>query len=184
MVIALVAVMQMGQSRHQTKAMRDQVEVIRATAADELQASIAQGEAVREAARAQLQPIVFAHGYGPPRSAAHLPVGSAVFRYYLKNEGVGPALDVEHGVRFGQREHTVDDQKYRYRTLSSGEEVPPGYPKQPDGSPIEVEARHNDEELLYWARFSNVFGERFETRNYLSASKPAEFLRIEASEPS
>jgi hypothetical protein len=32
MVIALVAVLQMYQGRHQTKAMRDQVEVIRATA--------------------------------------------------------------------------------------------------------------------------------------------------------
>jgi hypothetical protein len=134
-------------------------------------------EAVREAARAQLQPIVFAHGFAGPTKT---PDGWATrYRYWLKNEGVGPALDVEHGVRVGEDELTIDDHGSRYRTLSAGESVPEGYPATSQAfSPLElIAAEHGDP--IYWTRYSNIFGDRYETRNYSDASQPAEFLSLD-----
>lgn len=78
-VLASVAVAQMRHSGRQTAALEGQVQVVREAAEKELDAlreqiaaSIEQGEAVREAARAQLQPIVFAHA--PPSFAPPLVV--------------------------------------------------------------------------------------------------------------
>jgi hypothetical protein len=79
---------------------QDQIDALKETTADELalvhkqiEASTAQNEAVREAARAQMQPIVFAHGFGPPLSdpsGRDAPPERVRLRYYLENEGVGP----------------------------------------------------------------------------------------------
>ncbi|MGH2852640.1 MAG: hypothetical protein ACRDLF_00390 [Solirubrobacteraceae bacterium] len=102
LILAGVAVAQIRESRRQTGAMEDQVTAIRDVAEEELaamrediQASIEQGRAVREAARAQLQPIVFAHAYGGaikgPDEGADLGPGEVGFRYRLINEGTGVA---------------------------------------------------------------------------------------------
>ena len=89
LILAGVAVAQIRESRRQTGAMEDQVTAIRDVAEEELaamrediQASIEQGRAVKEAARAQLQPIVFAHVYGgavrgPEQTMTSAPARSA-----------------------------------------------------------------------------------------------------------
>src|ERR1700722_6059767 len=102
-ILAGVAVAQIRESRRQTNAMKDQVTVIKDVAEKELpamredvQASIEQGRAVREAARAQNQPIVFAHTYGDAIKGPNdddLGPGEVGFRYRLVNEGTGVALN-------------------------------------------------------------------------------------------
>ena len=187
-ILAGVAIAQIRQSIAQTEALERQVMVIRDTAADELRAvqdqiaaSQAQNEAVREAARAQLQPIVFTHAWQGILLRQGEPLPS--FRYYLKNEGVGPALDVEHGIRTDEHEYTSGGERTRYRTLSADEAVPAGFPEAGGTlAPLEVQGPHEQGEVVYWSRFSNVFGERFETRNYWDASKPAEFLPLHQPE--
>lgn len=72
-VLAIFAGFQMKASMDQVTTMKrsaqDQIDALKETTADELalvrkqiEASTAQNEAVREAARAQMQPVVFAHG--------------------------------------------------------------------------------------------------------------------------
>lgn len=146
-VLAIFAGFQMKASRDQVTTMQqsadDQINALRGTTAQELEAvqkqinaSIDQNEAVRDSARAQLQPIVFAHGYGPPHQGGGVPAGRSRVGYYLKNEGVDPALDIEHGVLVGGVESTPEDVGLRFRTLSVGEVAPPGYPMSQAHAPL------------------------------------------------
>ena len=41
-----------------------------------------------------------------------------------------------------------------------------------------ADARRARAEIAYWCRFSNVFGERFETRTTANPSVPATFTRL------
>lgn len=192
LVLAIFAGFQMKASMNQVTTMthsaQDQIDALKETTADELalvhkqiQASTAQNEAVREAARAQMQPIVFAHGFGSPLSDAtgrDAPPGRVRLRYYLKNEGVGPALDVEHGVSIGGVDSTVNDAGARYRTPSAGETAPPGYPNSQAYGVLAVDVLNAEPDRIYWTRFSNVFGDRFEVLNYPEASRPAVFREL------
>ncbi len=71
----------------------------------------------------------------------------------------------------------------RYRTISAGETLPPGYP---NWRPIErqahpaltVDVLNPGPDLVYWTRFSNVFGDRFEVLNYPDPARPAVFRRL------
>jgi hypothetical protein len=81
---------------------------------NQIKAAVAQSEATQRAARAQLQPIVFARVSGGARRpsttaadavdgprkmiGADLADGEIGFPYTLANEGTGIALDVHHGV--------------------------------------------------------------------------------------
>ncbi len=134
LILALVALAQIRESRRQTDAMKDQVTAIRDVAEKELaamresvQASIEQGRAVREAARAQNQPIVFAYVYGAgikgPDEGADLGPGEVGFRYTLINEGTGVALNIRHGVELcGMvREH---GDGMEVRSMRPGEKLP------------------------------------------------------------
>lgn len=134
-VLATVAVWQMKHSRRQTEAMEDQVAAIRETAASELalmrdnvRASVEQGNAVREAARAQVQPIVFASFAGSavrgPDEDAGVGAGEVGIRYSLTNEGTGVALNVAHGVEVCGVERAFGV-GMTYRSLIPGEIIPP-----------------------------------------------------------
>jgi hypothetical protein len=162
----------------QIKALKETTDKELALVRKQIEASVAQNDAVRQAARAQLQPIVFAHGWGPPLTGGDVPPGRIRLNYYLRNEGVGPALDVEHGISVGGVEMTIDDAGARYRTLSVGESAPPGYPNSAAFGPLHVMALNTEPDLFYWARFSNVFGDRFEVRNFPDASRAAGFRRL------
>jgi hypothetical protein len=106
-VLAWLGFRQMGALQTQATAATSQVEVMRAVAASDAQsvaaqidAMVDQGEAVREAARAQLQPIVLAYSEGIPWIEPG-ETSLTTYRYVLQNEGVGPALIVQHGLDFG-----------------------------------------------------------------------------------
>ena len=199
-VLAVVSVLQMQHSRRQTVAMEAQVSAIRDTAATELaamregvSASVGQGQAVREAARAQVQPIVFASvvqgTVSGPDEGDDVSGDEIGFPYRLSNEGTGVALNVRHGVEVGGIEREFGD-GMEVRSLRPGETLPP-----PSGIGIvrplivvfrrdELPQRWSSQPRTYWARFENVFGDAFETRNPLDPQQSAAFMRMTEIGPS
>lgn len=192
-VLAVVAIRQMKHSRRQTEAMEAQVTAIRETAAselammrDDIRASVEQGNAVREAARAQVQPIVFASFAGTavrgPNENAGIDEGEVSFSYSLANEGTGVALNVTHGVEIDGVESTFGE-GMAFRAIAPGEIIPPRdslIELHPSVAFKEVDlpANWSAASRTYWARFENVFGDRFETRNPLDPSQSASFMRV------
>jgi len=194
LILAGVAAAQIRESRRQTKAMKDQVAAIRDVAEKELramqeniQASVEQGHAVREAARAQNQPIVFAHIYGGPvrgpDESAVLGPGEIGFRYRLINEGTGIALNIRHGVELCgvEREH---GDGMEVRSMRPAEELPPrGSMTDPAFIVVfregELPRLWHREARSYVAHFENVFGETFKTTNPNDPQQSAAFMRIE-----
>jgi hypothetical protein len=141
-----------------------------------------QADAVREAARAQLQPLVFAQGVGVSKRDAE---GNSTFYYVIRNDGVGPALDVEHGIMLGEERRPFGggESGMRFRTLAAGEQVPGPRPENAPldytgPEPLSVEGPWQERAFAFWARFDNVFGERFETVNGMDPTIPAEFCRV------
>jgi hypothetical protein len=179
-VLAAVALLQIGQSRR--RALAEQ-----AAMRDSIQASIAQGDAVREAARAQVQPIVFASvvdGVVRGRDEGHdLDEGELGFPYRLSNEGTGVALNIKHGVEVAGIEKAFGD-GMEVRSLAPGETLPPLVGMD---IPRPLVAVFREDELpeqwaaasrTYWVRFENVFGDTFETRNPLDPLQSAAFMRV------
>jgi hypothetical protein len=190
-------------ARKQMTAAQDQVTIMRKASADEaktvreqIDASIEQGTAIREAARAQLQPMVFAHPTqvwlrGPDDALKlDLQAGQVAFPYYLANEGTGIALNIRHGV-----ELDGDDEEFgegsELRVLRPSETVPIRDPTSGQLLQIRplaiVKAEHElrseweKRTRRYWVRFENVFGERFETRNPFEPQESATFTRLPGS---
>ena len=110
---------------------KEMAETELAAVREQIDASVKGNEAVREAARAQLQPMVFAHADAVKtgthsrrrgRRAAGERVsprpGAVGFGYRLKNEGTGIALNIQHGVE-------IDGHKIPFE----GESVP-GAPRR------------------------------------------------------
>lgn len=142
----------------------------------------------RRAARAQLQPIVFAHALAShalgPDDNLDISEGQIAFPYYLANEGTGIALNIRHGVEIDGIEYPFGE-GLLMRVLRPGEEVPlrdPITAKLVQLRPFATVM--NKSELppgwpnvarVYWTRFENVFGERFETRNPLDPRVSASF---------
>jgi hypothetical protein len=148
-------------------------------------------EASRDAARAQLQPIVFAHAHGPavqgPNDELDLGEDDVAFLYYLSNEGIGPALNIAHGVECGGVDHAFGG-GMEFRTARAGEFLPPlgESATQPVPSQFlrvvvaetELPATWRTLVRTYWVRFENVFGEQFETRNPNDPRQSAAFMRM------
>lgn len=69
--------------------------------------------ATRDAARAHLQPVVFAHAIGShirgPDDDLDLNEGMVAFPYYLSNEGTGLALNIRHGVEIAGSDFEFGD---------------------------------------------------------------------------
>jgi hypothetical protein len=68
----------------------------------------------------------------------------------------------------------------RVRNLRAGEIAPPGYPQALSNQlpPYIVEVPFDGQGAVYWTRFSNVFGDRFEVLNYDVPTTPAVFRHI------
>jgi hypothetical protein len=193
LILACVAVAQIRESRRQTDAMKDQVTAIKDVADKELaamredvQASIEQGHAVREAARAQNQPIVFAHAAGTVKGPDPIfEVGSdeVGFRYRLINEGTGVALNIRHGVELCGivREH---GDGMEVRSMRPAEQLPETGRTTAVAFMVvfredELPADWPKEARAYWASFENVFGESFKTANPHDPHQSAAFMRVE-----
>ena len=100
--------------------------------------------------------------------------------YRLKNEGTGPAFNVEHGVWVAGNLHVWG----QYPSMVAGEELPPmlSSGQLVKHTPIVVGVKLTEWDeghgLIYWTRFENLLGERFAVLNYPEAMLPADFLRV------
>jgi hypothetical protein len=181
--LAVLAYCQIRAGQAQTRAAKEQSDAALAIAQEQAAAALAVARETREAAERQWQPRVFVHAWhGPVRGDGDnaAPDEMAV-RYYLTNEGTGPAFNVEHGVEVAGKLHTWEDRQWR--TMRAGEAIPPMFDAigQPVSiSPIVVGVKLADwnEDIIYWARFENLLGERFEVRNPPDPTKAAEFRRV------
>lgn len=101
------------------------------------------------------------------------------FRYYLSNEGLGPALNVEHGLLIGETEFVFGyERPLPFKSLQPGEFAPPLNPSVPDPVPpnsLERFVQRDDlyrtgeagvsqplAETIYFCRYESLFGERWE----------------------
>jgi hypothetical protein len=192
-VLAVVAVFQMTESRRQTRAMESQAAAGRDAAARELaamreyiRASVEQGNAVREAARAQVQPIVFAEilaGISKPGESDEIGEGERAFPYRLSNEGTGVALNITHGVEIEGIEKAFGDGMHLV-SLGPGITIPPDEGLDPTHRRFEAPFREDElpenwgiASRTYWVRFENVFGEQFETRVPYNPQQSSAFMR-------
>lgn len=171
--------------REEEQATRDQA------VRDQLDALASITEATRDAARAQLQPIVFAHAttgawVSGPDDQLDLSEGDIAFPYYLSNEGTGLAMNIRHGVEVGGVSYEFGE-GMEIRALRPGESAPPvDYgTKVLVVRPFTVVRQEQTlpsawRELArtYWAKFENVFGEQFETRNPNDPRQSAAFMRL------
>lgn len=192
---------QAASTSDQIAAMREQVDVLRETSAAEravverqVEAAVEQGRSIRDAARAELQPVVFAHAlpvkYGPDDDYS-IAEGQIAFAYFIANEGTGIALNVRHGVEIDGHDFEFG-QGMQTRVLRPGESLP--IRDATTGGLIWRAAlsvvRRRDQMIEgwegrgrnYWASFENVFGERFETRNPTSPNVPAVFRKLDGTE--
>lgn len=161
-------------------------------AARQIRAAREQAEVAREASARQWYPLVYAHegelpGPDPDIDADHL-VGCF---YFLRNEGLGPALNLEHGVEvWGQSWPFGGAQTRQFRSVQPGCSIPPTDDGDPE--PGNFIVRHipelsfyaDDEcpdEVVYWCRFESLFGDRWETRNSSDPTQPPEILRLDSA---
>jgi hypothetical protein len=189
-VLAGVAVKQM-------QAARAQVDVTRKTAHDDaeamtkqIDASIAQSDAIREAARVFVQPRVLGYAAGVAirgpdtyRDGGNEEIG---FPYRIVNEGGGIALNIVHGIELDGVEHLFGG-GMETAALGAGFSSPPPDSDLGGFRPLVVVVRE-DELPSNWAtlprsyivRFTNVLGERYETRTPLDPTQPHTFERTDS----
>jgi hypothetical protein len=152
---------------------------------EDVQASIEQGRAVRAAAQAQNQPIVFAHVFGSAIKGSKDGVGPGQvgFRYRLVNDGTGVALNIRHGVELCGIVREFGD-GMEVRSMRPAEKLPPGgrttspfftvmFPED------ELPPNWHNEARAYWVSFENVFSETFKTANPHDPHQSAAFIRVE-----
>jgi hypothetical protein len=183
--LAFLAYRQMRTSEVQMRGARAQADAAIALAKEQTAAMLGIARETREAAERQWQPRVFVHGKGRfylghgHDDVAEDEVGVP---YYLSNEGTGPAFNVEHGIEVAGRSYTWKD--WQWGSMRAGEFIPPLSPESTQPVPeeaivIAIPAREWERPtLVYWSRFENLLGERFEVRNYDDPRSPSEFLRL------
>jgi len=150
----------------------------------------------RDAARAQLLPIVFAHGIGPgalgPNDAFDLSEGEVGFPYHLANEGTGVALNIRHGVEVDGEDYEFGDGMH-VGVLKAGEQAPEFDPQTGSASyppwvvRLTIESLPEDWRAAsrsYWVKFSSVFGERYETRNSADPTVASVLRRLDDTDAS
>lgn len=148
-----------------------------------------QADIAREASSRQWYPLVYAHEGEVPGLDSALPSDDHIgCFYYLRNEGLGPALNIEHGVEVWGREWAFGGELSRqYRSIQPGATIPP---TGPGGDPSDsVIVKHipegmfylddeMPEEVIYWCRYESLFGDRWETRNSNDSTQAPEIRRL------
>jgi hypothetical protein len=127
-----------------------------------------------EAVKRGMQPRVTAERWFDPEHRQTYDEVFVSMQFFLTNDGAGPAFNVAYGVDSDDQSHPGDN-GHLYRTMRVAEILPgPSDSLDSPGSeqPIVVKFRHEnkprdeiDQGLVYWTRFDNVMGERFEVRN-------------------
>jgi hypothetical protein len=153
-------------------------------AARQIKAAREQAQIAREAASRQWYPLVYAHEGEAPGPDPDLDSDEHIgCFYFLRNEGLGPALNIEHGVEVWGTPWIFGGAEARqYRS------VHPAY-ERGRTEPDEFIAKHvpeasfypDDEvpdEVVYWCRFESLFGDRWETRNSNNPWQSPEVRRL------
>lgn len=186
-----------GVAIKQMQAARDQVDVMRKAAHDDaeavkkqIDASIAQSDAIRDAARVFVQPRVLGYPAGGairgPDSYGDVGNEEIGFPYRLVNEGGGIALNIVHGIELDGVEHLYGG-GMETAALGAGFSSPPPDSDLGGFRPLAVVVRE-DELPSNWAtlsrryivRFANVLGERYQTRTPADPTQPHTFERIDS----
>jgi hypothetical protein len=169
--LALVAFWQVRSGQKQTR--------------DATAAALAIARETREAAERQWQPRVLAHPWDGPRlgNGANAAPDEMGVGYRLKNEGTGPAFNVEHGIEIAGKPYAHPMCQWPVR---AGEEVPPmlnSVGTTVGNFPITVGVKltkwKDGQEIVYWTRFENLLGERFEVRKSSDQTRHVEFRRLQ-----
>jgi Na+-transporting methylmalonyl-CoA/oxaloacetate decarboxylase gamma subunit len=204
-VLAVVATKQMGKLERQAQAAQDQVRaaqeqvnLMRQTArddaravTDQVAASIAQSEAIRDAARVFVQPRVLGYPAGAasrgPDPYGDIGEGEIGFPYRIVNEGGGLALNVQHGIELEGEDYLFGG-GMETAALGAGFSSPPPDSDLGGFRPLFVVVREDvlvaswpRRPVRYLARFTNVLGERYETRTPADPTQSHTFKQIESS---
>jgi hypothetical protein len=182
--LAIVAVVQIRASQTQAADAMAQSEATVAAARAQSRSALEIAREAREAAQRQWQPRVFMHAWhGPERGdGTNAAPDEMAVRFYLSNEGTGPAFNVKPWVEVTGKPHTWEDRLYRTMgvdefcptlTLGTGQPVPDSF------LAIGVKLTEWSEDIVYCVEFENLLGERFVVRNYPDATRPADFRRID-----
>lgn len=179
-VLAWLAYVQMKAAQAQATDAREQSDAAFAIAEQQAAAAVEVARETREAAQRQWQPRVFVHGKGQWRGdGRNSPSDVMVVAYYLSNEDTGPAFNVEHGVEIEGRQHTREDRQWR--TMRAGEFIPQldadstqPVPTMPLIVNVKLSEYGEGRDRVYWSRFENLLGDRYEVRNPAEATRPAE----------
>jgi hypothetical protein len=150
-----------------------------------------QVEIAREATARQWYPLVYAHEGEQPGADPDLLSNEHIgCFYYLANEGLGPALNVEHGVEIWEQQWPFGGTQTRqFRSVQPGMSIPPAV--NAHDTPEEFIVKHiptsqfypDDEvpdEVVYWCRYESLFGDRWETRNSNDPTRPPEIRRLDS----
>ena len=156
----------------------------------QIDASIAQSDAIRDAARVFVQPRVLGYPAGGairgPDSYGDVGNDEIGFPYRIANEGGGIALNVVHGIELGGVEHLFGG-GMETAALGAGFSSPPPDSELGGFGPLVVVVR--EDELpsnwvtlprKYIVRFTNVLGERYLTRTPADPTQPHTFERIDS----
>jgi hypothetical protein len=156
-------------------------------AAIQIRAGRAQTREQAETVKRGWQPRVCARPFFGKHDRPTLAPNEMAVPYFLNNDGTGPAFNVECGIKLPGQPHITN--KDLDRVLQAGEGAPTKSDPEEAGqhwldayvATVNTEGRSVSEvesELVYWTRFENLMGERFEVRNPRDTEKPAEFRRI------
>jgi hypothetical protein len=148
-----------------------------------------QVEVAREAASRQWYPLVYAHELHKPGPDPDLEGNDHVgCFYFLRNEGLGPALNIEHGVAvWGHTWPFGGDETRQFRSVQPGASIPPTPPGEDDPYEALVKNVPEDafyldgetpEEVIYWCRYESLFGDRWETWNSNDPTAAPEIRRL------
>jgi hypothetical protein len=153
-------------------------------------------------ARDQTLPLVYAHEKSAPRfgpipsdSYGNEGLDAVVeFTYYLSNEGVGAALNIEHGVELdGRRYPFGGGDGMQFRSCQPGEFLPPVpadalQPVPRDALRVAIpnetyERDHGPDPTerptpVYYCRYQSLFRRRWETRNPADPQRPPQVIEL------
>jgi hypothetical protein len=181
--LAIIAVVQIRASQTQAADAKAQSDAAVAAAHAQSMSALEIAREAREAAQRQWQPRVFMHAWhGPERGdGTNAAPDEMAVRFYLSNEGTGPAFNVRPWVEVAGKRHAWGDRQYR--TMRVDEFCPTLTPGTRQPVPdsfltIGVKLTQWVEDVIYCVEFENLLGERFEVRNYPDATRPADFRRI------
>jgi hypothetical protein len=161
-------------------------------ASRQIKAAKEQADITREMSSRQWYPLVYSHeGERPAPDSDPLGEDAVACAYYLRNEGLGPALNIEHGVEVWGSSWPFGGRSARqFRSVQPGETIPPMEVGESEPSEfIEKHVPENEffrdeetpDEVVYWCRFESLFGDRWETSNSNDPSQAPQIRRLKSA---